>query len=181
LIVKQVGLKGLANRIEAEAKGAGLAPPWRFGTEVVARALGLRYDHPASDDAHELFPSDTINHWEANYSFKRLMNKSSGSYAYIRQLYDQFALPAYTPEQQEALHVAVSKIGYPYIWGGESDTKSSKYGTQPHGGYDCSGFVWRVFKLSGNPAGDSIKGRTAAQMGNEIPRSQRIALSDIGP
>jgi cell wall-associated NlpC family hydrolase len=181
LAVKQVGLIDLARQIQAEATRAGLAPPSRFGTEVVARALGLRRNLPASDDAGELFPSDTITHAEADYSFNRLRSKSSGSYAYVRGLYDQFTLPAYTPEQQHALHVAVSRIGYPYIWGGESDTTSSKYGPQAHGGYDCSGFVWRVFKLSGDPAGAAMKGRTAAQMAGEIPRSQRIAYADVGP
>src|SRR4051812_18103836 len=120
LIVKQVGLIDLAREIRAEATRAGLAPPSRFGTEVVARALGLRHDLPASDDAHELFPSDTITHAEADYSFGRLRSKSAGSYAYVRQLYDQFKLPAYTAEQQRILRVAVSKIGFPYIWGGES-------------------------------------------------------------
>jgi cell wall-associated NlpC family hydrolase len=181
LVVKQVGLIDLARSIQAEATRAGLAPPSRFGTEVVARALGLRRNLPPQQDASELFPNDTITQAEANYSFARLQGKSEGSYAYVRQLYDQFTLPAYTPEQQRALHLAVSKIGYPYIWGGESDTTRSQYGPQAHGGYDCSGFVWRVFKLSGDPAGAAIKGRTAAQMGNEIPRSQRIAYGDIEP
>jgi cell wall-associated NlpC family hydrolase len=181
LIVKQVGLADLAASVQTEAKNAGLAPPWRFGNEVVARELGLRYNHPASDDALELFPTDTITRAEAAYSFARLVVKSSGSYDYVRQILDQFVLPTYTPEQQQALHVAISKIGMPYIWGGESDTKSSKYGTQVHGGYDCSGFVWRVFKLSGDPAGDKIHGRTASDMATEMPKSQRIAYSDIGP
>jgi cell wall-associated NlpC family hydrolase len=181
LVVRQVDLIDLARAIQAEATRAGLAPPSRFGTEVVARALGLRRNLPPDQDASELFPSDTITRAEADYSFARLRTKSSGSFAYVRGLYDQFTLPAYTPDQQRALHLAVSKIGYPYIWGGESDTRSSKYGPQAHGGYDCSGFVWRVFKLSGDSAGAAITGRTAAQMGNEIPRSQRIAYGDIGP
>jgi cell wall-associated NlpC family hydrolase len=181
LVVKQVGLIDLARSIQAEATRAGLAPPSRFGTEVVARALGLRRNLPPQQDASELFPSDTITHAEANYSFARLQAKSQGSFDYVRQLYSQFTLPAYTPAQQSALHLAVSKIGYPYIWGGETDTTSSTYGPQAHGGYDCSGFVWRVFKLSGNPAGAAIKGRTAAQMAGEIPRSQRISYGDIEP
>jgi cell wall-associated NlpC family hydrolase len=181
LVVKQVGLADLAAGVKAEAKRAGLAPPYRFGTEVVARQLGLRFDHPSGDDALELFPGDTITRAEAAYSFARLLGKGSGSYAYVRQLLEQFTLPAYTPEETSALHLAVSKIGMPYIWGGESDTTRSSYGPQAHGGYDCSGFVWRVFKLSGDPAGDGIKGRTAAQMGGEIPRSQRVAYGDIAP
>ncbi|MEA2432440.1 MAG: peptidoglycan DL-endopeptidase CwlO, partial [Thermoleophilaceae bacterium] len=181
LVVKQVGLADLARNVQAEAKRAGLAPPSRFGNEVVARQLGLRFNHPSQDDALELFPGGTITRAEAAYSFARLLSKSSGSYGYVRQLLDQFVLPAYTQAQMTALHVAVSKIGMPYIWGGESDTTSSKYGPQAHGGYDCSGFVWRVFKLSGDPAGAGIKGRTAAQMGGEIPRSGRVSYSNIAP
>jgi cell wall-associated NlpC family hydrolase len=69
----------------------------------------------------------------------------------------------------------------PYVWGGETDGVSSQFGYQAHGGYDCSGFVWRVFKLSGNPAGARIGGRTAAQMAGEIPKSQRIRLDDVQP
>jgi cell wall-associated NlpC family hydrolase len=67
----------------------------------------------------------------------------------------------------------------PYVWGGETDAVSSQFGYQAHGGYDCSGFVWRVFKLSGNPVGERIGGRTAAQMAGEIPKSQRIQLADV--
>src|SRR5205823_358284 len=52
---------------------------------------------------------------------------------------------------------------------------------QVHGGYDCSGFVWRVFKLSGNPAGAKIGGRTAAQQASEIPKSRRLRLGQVRP
>jgi cell wall-associated NlpC family hydrolase len=38
-----------------------------------------------------------------------------------------------------------------------------------------------VFKLSGNPVGASIRGRTAAQMANEIPKAQRVAFGNIQP
>jgi len=68
----------------------------------------------------------------------------------------------------------------PYGWGGESDGLSSRYGAQLHGGYDCSGFVWRVYKLSGNPAGLGIGGRTAAQMAGEIPKAQRLLMNAVG-
>ena len=66
----------------------------------------------------------------------------------------------------------------PYIWGGETDGPSSG---QVHGGYDCSGFAWRVYKVSGLPAGHKILGRTAAQQAGEFPRSQRIHLADVRP
>jgi cell wall-associated NlpC family hydrolase len=66
----------------------------------------------------------------------------------------------------------VSKIGMPYVWGGETDGVSPG---QAHGGYDCSGFVWRVF----TPA--AIGGRTAAQMAGQIKKSERIRFEDVRP
>jgi cell wall-associated NlpC family hydrolase len=181
ILVKQLGLSDLAASVQAEAARAGLAPPSRFGTEVVARQLGLSFNHPAPDDRLELYPSDPITRAEAAWSLARVLNFGDWDLSYARQVLDQFKLPQYTPAQRDALHLAVSKIGMPYIWGGESDTTSSAYGAQVHGGYDCSGFVWRVFKLSGNPAGARIGGRTAAQMAGEIPKSKRIHLGAIAP
>ena len=66
----------------------------------------------------------------------------------------------------------------PYVWGGETDGPSPG---QVHGGYDCSGFAWRVYKLSGNPAGNKILGRTAAQQAGEIPKSKRLHINQVKP
>jgi cell wall-associated NlpC family hydrolase len=181
LVVRELGLVDLAQAVQSEAARAGLAPPSRFGTEVVARQLGLRYDHPSGDDALELYPTDPITRAEAAWSFAQILGSGARETSYARQVLGRFRLPAYTPAQRTALTLAVSKIGMPYIWGGESDTRSSLFGYQAHGGYDCSGFVWRVFKLSGNPAGRRIGGRTADAMAREIPRSRRIPFGRIRP
>jgi cell wall-associated NlpC family hydrolase len=181
LVVRQLGLADLAGTVQDEASAAGLDPPERFGTEVVARQLGLRFDHPSQDDRLELYPTDTITRAEAAWSFAKLLASGSGSGYYARQVLDRFDLPSYSERRQEALRLAVSKIGMPYIWGGESDTTSGQYGPQAHGGYDCSGFVWRVFKLPGDPAGERIGGRTADQMGREIKKSARVKWNAIEP
>jgi cell wall-associated NlpC family hydrolase len=180
-VVKQLGLADLAKSVRQEAVRAGLEPPSRFGTEVVARQLGLRFDHPSQDDGLELYPTDAITRAEAAYSFARVLANPTGGPYYARSVLDRFTLPAYSDAQKRVLHLAVSKIGMPYVWGGESDTTSSRYGPQAHGGYDCSGFVWRVFKLSGDPAGAQIGGRTAAQMAGEIPKRERIAFGAVAP
>jgi cell wall-associated NlpC family hydrolase len=180
-LVRQLGLAGLARSVQQEAARAGLDPPSRFGTEVVARQLGLRFDHPSQDDRLELYPTDAITRAEAAFSFARVLSSGTGGGYYARQVLARFKLPTYSDAQARALRLAVSKIGMPYVWGGESDTTSSRYGPQAHGGYDCSGFVWRVFKLSGDPAGAQIGGRTAAQMALEIPRNKRIAFGRIQP
>lgn len=177
LLIKQLSAASLARRVQNEARRAGLDPPARFGTEVVARQLGLRFNHP--DDRLELYPDDTITRAEAAYSLARVMGGANTSYAYVTL--NQFVLPRYTAAQKRALHIAVSKIGMPYVWGGESDSTGGRYGPQAHGGYDCSGFAWRVFKLSGDPAGNRINGRTAAQMAGEIPKRERVRFEGIRP
>jgi cell wall-associated NlpC family hydrolase len=180
-LVDQLGLADVAAHVQAVARGAGLNPPPTFGTEVAARFLGLRIDHPAADEQLELYPWDPITRAEAAHSFAVLAQSGAWAPGNARTQLSAFVLPAYGAAARRALALAVSKIGMPYVWGGESDGTSSAFGPQVHGGYDCSGFVWRVFKLSGDPAGAGIGGRTAAQMAGEIPKSRRIALSDIRP
>jgi cell wall-associated NlpC family hydrolase len=180
-LVHQLGLSDVAEHVQAEARRVGLRPPRTFGTEVVARYLGLRDNHPAADDALELYPWDPITRAEAAHSLATVLQFGGWEAADARAQLSAFTLPSYSPAVRAALRVAVSKIGMPYIWGGETDRASSYYGYQAHGGYDCSGFVWRVFKLSGNPAGRAIGGRTAAQMAGEIPKQARIRLADVRP
>jgi cell wall-associated NlpC family hydrolase len=181
LLVRQLGLADVAAAVLTEVRRAGLAPPARFGTEVVARQLGLRFNHPAADDAAELYPWQPITRAEAAYSLARVLDFDGWEAGHARAVLARFRLPAYTAAQRAALRVAVTRIGMPYVWGGESDAPSSRLGRQARGGYDCSGLAWRVFKLSGLPAGRRIGGRTAAQQAGEIARSQRVRFSAIRP
>jgi cell wall-associated NlpC family hydrolase len=171
-LVAHLGLTDVAQHVQQAA--AQLHPPRYFGTEVVARYLSLRTNHPAAQDAIELYPSDPITRAEAAHSFAVLPQDTSWARAQL----EAFALPHYGSRASAALKVAVSKIGMPYIWGGETDTISSYWGYQAHGGYDCSGFVWRVFKLTNLVP---IGGRTAAQMAGEIPKARRVHLEDLQP
>ncbi len=184
MVIDQLGLADVAAHVQSVAGAAGLQPPAYFGTEVVARYLGLRYDHPAGTDQLELFPTDPITRAEAAWSLAQVAGFGSWNVDGARQTLNAFALPQLSASQRQALRIAVSRIGYPYVYAGESDTAepaSWMYGPQAHGGFDCSGFVWRVFKLSGLPSGDAIGGRTAAQMAGEIPRSQRLRTSQLEP
>lgn len=178
LLTAQLGLADQANIFQNEAQRAGLNPPSYFGTEVVTRLLGLHFNHPFPHEELELYPWETITRAEAAYSLAQVLQQNGWQNQYVSEVASHFQLPEYTQDQLAPLRLAVSKIGMPYIWGGESDGPS--YG-QIHGGYDCSGFAWRVYKLSGNPAGGQIKGRTAAQQAGEIPKSQRIRLDDVQP
>jgi cell wall-associated NlpC family hydrolase len=184
LVVDQLGLADVAAHVHSVASATGLNPPAYFGTEVVARYLGLRYDHPSGTDQLELFPSDPITRAEAAWSLAQVDGFGSWNVDGARQALTAFALSPMSANQKRALRIAVSRIGYPYVYAGESDTAepgSWIWGPQAHGGFDCSGFVWRVFKLSGLPWGNRIGGRTAAQMAQEIPHSQRLHVSQLRP
>jgi cell wall-associated NlpC family hydrolase len=58
-------------------------------------------------------------------------------------------------------------------------------GTDVPGGFDCSGFVWRVFKLQTYPdsgaLATTLNGRSAAAMAGEVPTSRRIAFAKLQP
>jgi cell wall-associated NlpC family hydrolase len=181
LLVGQLGAADTAAQVQYEAWKARLDPGPGFGSEVVARALGLRDDHPPGQDAFELYPTQAITRAEAAHSLAVALRWKGTAARWAQDYFTSFILPDYTRAQRQVLHLAIAKIGMPYIWGGETDTASSYFGGQVHGGYDCSGFVWRVFKLSGLTWGTKIRGRTAAQQAAEIPRSQRIRLDDVHP
>ncbi|HET6509202.1 MAG TPA: NlpC/P60 family protein [Baekduia sp.] len=179
LMVRQLGASDVAASVQHEAWRAGLTPPPTFGTEAVARLLGLRDNLPYRDDARELYPTDAITLAEAKHSFAVASRWQGGAAEWVRGQFSTFALPRYSTAQRRVLALAISKVGMPYVWGGETDTRGAAYGGQVHGGYDCSGFAWRVFKLSGFSWGTAIHGRTAAQQAGEIQRSARIRLDDV--
>jgi cell wall-associated NlpC family hydrolase len=184
-LVQILGLSKAANEFTAGAKAAGLKVPGRFGTEVVARLLGLRTNHPASEDSLELLPNDHATRAEAAYSAAQVLHFSGWEVAGVQSLADNFALPELSNWQTAILDTAVARIGMPYIWGGTSDGAESEFGVSSRGGYDCSGFVWRVYKLEQYPASGSLplvlRGRTTYQMSVEVPASKRIGFAKLEP
>lgn len=178
LLVQQLGLGDVAQSVQKVAEAAKLSPPGYFGSEVVARYLGLRYEQPVGAQRFDLYPWSAITRAEAAHSFAVALGLSSWEVEAAREKLSTFSLPRYTADQLEVLRIAVSKVGMPYVWGGTTD--GTEDGLE-HGGYDCSGFVWRVYKVSGLPWGAKILGRTAAEQAGEIPLSQRIRLADVQP
>lgn len=176
LLVDQLGLGDIAEHVQQVEAAAGLAPPSYFGTEVVARYLGFRYNHPTHEDSLELYPRDPITRAEAAHSFAVALGLDEWALTGAREVLSTFSLPQYSTAQRAILRIAVSKIGMPYIWGGTTDNTADGL---EHGGYDCSGFAWRVYKLSGSSWGKQIHGRTAAEQAGEMPKSKRIHLEGV--
>jgi cell wall-associated NlpC family hydrolase len=184
-LVRSLDLGDDARLFYLGARASGLQPPARFGSEVVARLLGLRKNHPAASDHLELLPNDVATRAETAYSAAQILRFRDWETASIEEAAGEFELPLYTPWQRKVLQTAVNLIGYPYVWGGTSTGKQTLFGVTSRGGFDCSGYVWRVFKLhryaGGEALAQTLRGRTAAQMAGEVPRARRIPLADLQP
>ena len=175
-LVDALHLSRPATDFTTAARARGLDVPSRFGTEIVARLLGLRTNHPAGQDDLERFPNEPAPRAEAAFSVARVLELVDSDSARVSAAPLSFALPRLDEWQSRILQTAFSLVGDPYVWGGE---------TEAEGGFDCSGFVWRVYKLQRYPASGSLaqtlKGRTTFAMSGEVPRAQRIRFADLVP
>jgi cell wall-associated NlpC family hydrolase len=182
-IVKALGLRLAAKTFQRKVKEAGLEPPRRLGNEVVARLIWLRFNHPQQDDNLERRPQDPATRAEAAYSLARALQISDWETDNVASLADSFSLPKYRDWPKRVLRRAVHFIGYPYVWGGMSESQQVTFGITSRGGFDCSGFVWRVYKLQPYPDGGSLssvlQGRTTYQMSGEVPKSKRIPFDRL--
>lgn len=184
-LVRALGLGAAASGFHEAATSAGLHPPARFGTEVVARMLGLRINHPTGQDDLERVPSDPAPRAEAAYSAAQILRLPEEEKMAVREAAATFEIPALTAWQSRVLATAAGFIGFPYVWGGESEWPVSPFGVQARGGFDCSGFAWRIYKLQpyrGAPRlAGTLRGRTAAAMAGEVPRRMRIGRARLAP
>jgi cell wall-associated NlpC family hydrolase len=184
-LVAALELQDVAKAFTGTAKAAGLAPPARFGNEVVARLLALRKNHPAAEDTLERQPTDPASRAEAAFSAAKILGFGGWEVDGVRQAAATFALPPLTDWQRRVLATATKLIGRPYIWGGTSDKQQKLFGKLVPGGYDCSGFVWRVYKLEPYAAGAALaatlRGPTTYHMSGEVPKAKRIPLARLQP
>ena len=184
-LVTYLRLRTAAGKFRRTVANAGLKPPRRLGNETVARLLRLRFNHPPEQDNLELRPNDPATRAEAAYSLARVLELGQWDVDWVNSLAGSFALPQLTAWRTRVLKRAVHFDGFPYIWGGISEHQQTLFGVTDRGGFDCSGFVWRVYRLKPFEGGGSlssvIQGRTTYQMSGEVPKSARIARRYIKP
>ena len=179
-----VTMAGLDARL-VRALAAGLTVPARFGTEATARLLGLRTDHPASQDELELLPADPATRAEAAFSGAKVLRFNGSVAQSARAAAATFVLPPLSAWQKRILTTAFRFIGYPYVWGGTSERAEAPFGHPAPGGFDCSGFVWRVYKVEPYPNSGrlavTLQGRTTYTMSGEAPAAKRISYEKLQP
>ena len=178
-LVGALGLVPSSYAIRLAAREAGLEPTGMLGTETVARLLGLRINHPQASEALERRPSEPASRAEAAFSLARVLTLDPTRLQTVVNIPQSFLLPSLTEWQRQILARALRLVGYPYVFAGTSERRvqrlwSSAGQVDAPGGFDCSGFVWRVYKL--DPfvdapwLSDVLKGRTTYEMSGEVPR-----------
>jgi hypothetical protein len=185
-LVGFLGLGDAARTISAELRTAGLEPKTGTGTETVARLLGLRFNHPDGSDTLELGPKDPATRAEAAYSLARVLRLGERELEAVREDVLTFVLPELTEWQRVVLRRAVSFVGYPYVWGGTSELPQAPLGKSTPGGFDCSGFIWRVFKLEpfegASALATVLRGRSTYELAGEVGPAKRIKkLANLQP
>ena len=191
-LVAAAGLLPSARAIRLAAEAAGLDPTDMLGTETIARLLGLRVNHPQGSEQLELGPKQTATRAEGAYSLAKLRLLDANRVTTIQQLAAGFALPSLGDMQRSVLSRALRFVGQPYVFAGTSEkTQRLWSATAPGntvtvpGGFDCSGFVWRVYKLQPFEEAPTLaavlKGRTTYAMSGEVARPLRIDATAIEP
>lgn len=189
-LVAALRLLPYSRLIRVAARDAGLQPTSYLGTEAVARLLRLRHNHPQVSEVLERGPSEPASRAEAAYSLARLLALQEWELQRVRDGVGAFALPAFTDWQRQVLARALRLVGFPYVFAGASERPQELWSAKgtpvsAPAGFDCSGFVWRVYKLepfADAPAlGELLQGRTSYAMSAEVKREARIPQADVKP
>ena len=172
-LVRALGLSDAAAALRRAAPG---------GRARAAHPLRHRDGRAAARAAHEpsrgrtttssCCPTDPATRAETAYSVAQILRFNGWETAVVEDAAATFELPQLGAWQTRVLNTAVRFVGFPYVWGGTSEKAEAPFGVQAHGGFDCSGFVWRVYKLQAYPGGAALaatlKGRTTYQMSGEV-------------
>ena len=190
-LVRRLGKGAIADTLKNVKSPDGWDPEvgGRFGTEIVAREMGLRRDRPTTEEGLEASAGDFMRQGDIVWAVWKA--KTSPSLWGADALAD-FQLSTYNETRREVVKFAMSLVGTPYIWGGEWITKTPAgypYGAQAAGGVDCSGFVWYVLQQKSSSysplnrpySGWSIPERSSYQMAGAIGPRKRLGFKELKP
>jgi len=194
-IVSMLGLMPTADQYYGLRNASGFRPaiPFAFGAEQIVRKLGLRVNAPTGQDNWEQWPTQTLMREEAAVEAYGLAHMPSWAISYAQSEADVAsvpdALPTWSPLTEQVLSEAIHYAGAPYVWGGTSDQPQALFGHQAAGGFDCSGFVWWIYRYHNYRlangtlwnAANIITQRTTYGMAETLPVAKRIPYADLKP
>ena len=194
-LVKAVGFGDIAKGIEAIHTSDGYAFQHKPGVGVLMTGmlLALRYNH--GDSSLDVGPKTPLPRSEVAWSLYRAWTIAT-SEPWLHDSYAAYAtitLPPLTDQMRQVVEFGLRYAGYPYVYAGEWFRKSSQgycCGSQPVGGFDCSGFTWWLMKApDGGYDNTTVRGytgwplpeRSSSDMAQAIPKTERIAYDDLQP
>ena len=148
VLVLALGLKRAAAGLDRihTADGAKFDTWKNFGTTVIGMRIGLRYNH--STESMDVAPSSPMPRSEVAWSLYRAKTVASWTLDAM-SAYEDIALPRMSSANRRVVQWGIRYAGYPYVWGGEWYRPTSGgycCGSQPVGGFDCSGLTWWLIK-----------------------------------
>jgi cell wall-associated NlpC family hydrolase len=187
-LVKVLGYNGLARKLNRMTSPDGWDPDVKrsFGTEIVARELGLRRDHDTTEEHLESSAGEAMLQSDIVYAvYKAKVAPNTWGADEL----EGFKLRNYNARQRRVVSFAFRQVGKPYYWSGEWPKKTPAgypYGAQSHGGFDCSGFAWYVVREKESIwspkrpySGWRLDQRSSADIGGGAPR--KIAYKKLKP
>lgn len=130
-VVRGMGLGGAAGN----AKALWPDSPVHAGTTIVAHTLHLKHR------AATVWPNVPYPRGQLAFTLSAACRMSGWRLESIKNDFTELRCqpPLVGPLRDRALDLAFSKLGYPYVWGGDADSE---------GGYDCSGLTYFVLYRS---------------------------------
>ena len=141
-------LAGLSNLEEGDGDPYVIDANWPY--VMLGHWLGFHYNH--TDESEDIGESTNLARDEVAYSLWIATLLSSWQVDNANSTYATITLPALGSTVQykhDLTQEGFDQVGFPYLYGGEWNKASpSGYccGSQPQGGFDCSGFAWWVMK-----------------------------------
>lgn len=187
-LVLAIGMGDVATALDELHTQAGYAfdTPKDFGTLLLGMRLGLRYNH--SDESLDVGPDSPLPRSEVAWSLYRATTEESWTTDWLRSQYLTIELPNLGKAGKSIVQFGIDYVGYPYVWGGEwYQPAPAGYccGSQPVGGFDCSGITWWVLRAtsgSWNPVpprnytGWNLPQRSSAEMASSGEKVRFKAL-----
>ena len=173
-------------RADREAPPATSSPRLRYspradaGTEVVARLLGLRYNHPAGSDRLERSDTEVATRADAAWTTARVLNGVSGRLRALGRREVRRPARHDRPAPRRPGPRRHARSACPTSGAAPTTRRSA----QAHGGFDCSGLVWRAMILDpAAPKGmlKKVGGRTTYEMARTTTASRRLTRARTRP
>jgi len=194
-LVKAIGFSDLARGIDGIHTEDGYQFQHKPGVGVLMMGmlLALRYNH--DDPSLDVMPKSPLPRSEVAWSFYRAWTIFT-SEPWLHSYYAGYAtvtLPPLTDEMRQVVEFGLKYTGYPYVYAGEWYRKSPPgycCGSQPRGGFDCSGFTWWLMKATdGGWDNTAVRGyegwplpeRSSNDMAQAIPKKERLSYDELQP